>query len=1183
MSVTKSSVSYHIPIQIERSLDFRRVLLIAFFLSGIISTFGQARLVLNGGIVNISQGAYLIVDNPNANAITRVSGHIISEGENNQIKWAVGTTTGTYTIPWGYGTANYIPVSFTKGTGSGSGYFLFSTYHTAWNNITQLPTGVTNINGSNGTDNSAYVSDRFWQVNAVGYSTKPTLTDLQFTYLDSENGAPNTIAEANLRAKRYNGSLNSWTDNILSSSVNTTSNAATVTSVDVANLQVWWMLGTLNTDRYWVASANSTSNLAANWSETPGGSGNAGVPTIGDAVFFDGSSDFNCTVDADFFASSLTVNNGFSGAIVQGPFAIVVNNDAVFSGGSFVGGSSPLTINGDLTISGSVFTAPASIVVEGDFNIASGSFAHNNGTVVFSGTNGSSQNITGTATTFNNITVTNTSTSPAVNVESAQNLKGILTLASNVTVDADGSANTGVLKLLSSGDNPTEDAAIAVLPAGAQILGKVTVQRFMAKEGPNSNRIYRYISSPVQNANVSDLQQEIPVTGSFTGRSSCVGCVSSSQSLFAYNESIIVDNNGNGQYTEQDGYIDFPDVTNTEIFQPGKGYALYVRGNLLTTTLWDVRGPVNSGNVAPIVFPVSYTNGGTLAYDGWNLVGNPFPSTIDWNASSGWTKTNMDGSIYMTDNGGPAVQTATWNGVTGTNGGSRYIAMGQGFWTKANGNGSPILQANENIKVAGTQTTFIREGSPDNLLRIAMVKGATRDETVIHFREDATENFDSHADALKLANSTFNLSSLQNNGKGLAINSISPIVCNTEIRLNIENAAIGDYQLNFFEYESFPSNIEIALTDNLTGTIQNIKLVSKYNFTVSSDPASYGSTRFKITFQLPELSPVLLVSAGSICDGSDGMVMIENTQEGVNYIIKSSSGDVLNSVIGNGSVLSLTLPSANLSEVENQFMISAQWQGCGSKVEVPVTIGVSKIYEVTSLEVPKICREGVTTIHASGAPAGGSYNWYDSEDAAISIADQHSDSLVTGVLSKSKTYYVSIINELGCEGARKSVLAEIVQVDEVQIYLDKNANQLVSNYEVNNQWFFNSEMIPQANGQKISPDQSGHYGVEVTVGGCQTTASYEFILTGAEKYKEAYVAVFPNPVVNQLTITIPDSFQYVAEIILINSAGQTVRKLEKIEQNGHVFYFDMGNLPTGIYVLRILGSNGVHDQKVIKS
>jgi len=820
------------------------------FNTGCTPVFAQARLILDGAIITIAQGAYLVIENPAANAITRNSGYIVSEGENNMIKWMIGTTTGNYTVPWGYN-SNYIPLSFTPGSGTGgSGYFLFSTYHTGWQNSTQLPTGVANMNGASGTDNSAFASDRFWQVNAQSYTVKPTLSNLTFTYIDVENSATNnTITESNLKASRYHSSLTSWTDVILASTLNTTSNAITVTSVNAANLQPWWVAGTLGANRYWVAPSNSTSNVSANWAETTGGAGNAGVPTLVDVVIFDGNSTANSTIDANLTAANLLVNAGYTGIITQGASTITLSNTVTFSGGTFVGGSADIGVGGMFTLSGTAFTSTAaSLILKKDLIVNSGSFAHNAGTVNFSGTDGVTQNISGPVTnTFNNITVSNTA-NPGVSIESNQNLTGVLTLGSNVIFDADGS-NSSIFKLTSTSDSPTQDAGIAILPSGAQVTGNVTVQRFMTKEGANNNRIYRYISSAVQNAPVSDIQNEIPVTGSFTGTSTCSGCLAN-QSLFSYAESVITDTNGSGAADFDDGYIDFPNASNAETLVPGRGYALFARGDLLSSTLWDVRGPVNTGNVTPVSLPVTYTSSGNILNDGWNLVGNPFPSTIDWNAVSGWTKTNIDASIYVSDNGNASLQYATWNGVTGTNGGSRYIAIGQGFWTKANGSGVPVLQANENIKTAGTQTTFFREGSPENLLRVTMSKELMRDEAVIHFREDATPGFDTHADALKLPNASFNISSVQD-GRKLSINSTYPMGCATEISLNIENSVAGNYQLTFSEYESFSDHLAIRLEDHFTMSHVDARNSSGYNFSITSIPESYASGRFKLIFTIP--------------------------------------------------------------------------------------------------------------------------------------------------------------------------------------------------------------------------------------------------------------------------------------------------------------------------------------------
>lgn len=215
-----------------------------------LNSYSQARLILNnGGIVNITNAAFVVVDNPNTNAITRnTSGHIISEGEFNRVKWNIGTAAGTYVVPFGIGTAEYLPVSLTTSSAVGAtGSLTFSMYGGNWLNSSYLPTGVMNFVNNYGTDNSAMVIDRFWRIQPENYTTKPALTNLQFTYRDPEwSVASNAITEANLIAQRYNEVSNippnAWDDYFPATAINTTTNVATVASLSANQLYTWWTL-----------------------------------------------------------------------------------------------------------------------------------------------------------------------------------------------------------------------------------------------------------------------------------------------------------------------------------------------------------------------------------------------------------------------------------------------------------------------------------------------------------------------------------------------------------------------------------------------------------------------------------------------------------------------------------------------------------------------------------------------------------------------------------------------------------------------------------------------------------------------------------------------------------------------------------------------------------------------------
>ncbi|MBL7936243.1 MAG: T9SS type A sorting domain-containing protein [Bacteroidia bacterium] len=163
----------------------------------------------------MNNSVYLVVNNPDSTAIktTGTGGNIISESETNIVKWNVGTYYGKYIIPFSKSSGNKIPLELKiSSAGIGSGSILFSTYGGAtWDNSAYLPSDVTNISSlTGGINNSANVIDRFWIIDAVNYTTKPSPA-ITFNYLDSEHSAVgNTISEPTLFAQRFNNTINDW-------------------------------------------------------------------------------------------------------------------------------------------------------------------------------------------------------------------------------------------------------------------------------------------------------------------------------------------------------------------------------------------------------------------------------------------------------------------------------------------------------------------------------------------------------------------------------------------------------------------------------------------------------------------------------------------------------------------------------------------------------------------------------------------------------------------------------------------------------------------------------------------------------------------------------------------------------------------------------------------------------------
>lgn len=499
----------------------------------------------------------------------------------------------------------------------------------------------------------------------------------------------------------------------------------------------------------------------------------------------------------------------------------------IFDGTTVAGGSANPAFNNITLLNGRSLTFSRSFSVAGNFNFASGStFDMGAYTATFSGA--TTQTISVNGATFSNVTITKSGGN--VQVTTPWRISGVLQFSS--TTVACTVQSGGFITLLSTTDAAgTGNASVYRLQNSNTISGNVIVQRYMSGEG----MIYRYISVPVSGAMLSQWKDDVDITGPFVDpspkRKICgVWTDPASYSLYYYDET--------AAGTANDGYVGYPLPGNSTTTSPivvGRGYAVYNRQCSLPTIL-DVTGPINSGIVS---LPVTYTSTGS-ADDGWNLVGNPFPCTIDWDAGT-WTKTRISSAISIQDNGTGMVRYYD-AGVTNDipNG---QIASGQAFYVRATAT-TPSLIVRENSKVLNNGEFFRERPMLIPSLALNFSDGTLEDRAYLKVLEGSSDLLDDF-DAPKITNPAFSFSVLADDSRKMAIHSINALPELKEFKLWMENVEPGDgYSIGLEIREEFFSDYSFALVDHYLHKEIPIKSGERYDFSVSTDAGSKAEGRF---------------------------------------------------------------------------------------------------------------------------------------------------------------------------------------------------------------------------------------------------------------------------------------------------------------------------------------------------
>lgn len=232
--------------------------------------------------------------------------------------------------------------------------------------------------------------------------------------------------------------------------------------------------------------------------------------------------------------------------------------------------------------------------------------------------------------------------------------------------------------------------------------GTATVQRYYPTGGTTNSTEWHLISAPISNAQ----------SGIYT-----------SYYLRWYEEGI-------------DQYHDI--IPTTDPLTSLQGFAFFAPNDGMT---FNYVGTMGNGQYT---LPVS-AHGPDIYH--WNLFGNPYPSSLDWDvvaADPGNNAIMQTGAIYYMDQA-----TGNWlSYIGGTGAGSRYVPLGQGFFISI-GAEPNIFMVDNSMRTHTIGTPQYYKSEFENLLVLEAEGNDYTDATYLRFDDGASEEID-QLDAYKL-------------------------------------------------------------------------------------------------------------------------------------------------------------------------------------------------------------------------------------------------------------------------------------------------------------------------------------------------------------------------------------------------------------------------------------------------
>jgi len=279
----------------------------------------------------------------------------------------------------------------------------------------------------------------------------------------------------------------------------------------------------------------------------------------------------------------------------------------------------------------------------------------------------------------------------------------------------------------------------------------------------------------------------------------------------------------------------FGTPTAAPLFEEGLGYLVAYNGSDLTKTF---SGEPFTG---PLLVIASHTAAGR---EGWNLIGNPYPSAIKWDDGT-ITKAGLASNYYYIYNqsmnaGGGGYE--YYKDFTGPNssGANGDIPSMQAFFVEAASGGGSITLSN-NARKHSTQQFYKAELQNDNLLSFKIEGANYHSQSQVYIREGASIGRDENDAAMlySLNSEVPHFYSVDGNRKMVA-NAVPFPDEDYTIPMGLKTGAAGTYTITAEDIQNFNSSVAPILEDTQTGAEIDLRFESSYTFDVAQSGINHS-------------------------------------------------------------------------------------------------------------------------------------------------------------------------------------------------------------------------------------------------------------------------------------------------------------------------------------------------------